>query len=138
MNTQKSSFVVLCLTLLLAACAVAPRTATWDSPKRFTKNQVFNAAMQAGAEIGMQVTSSSKEAGTISMSQRVGDGTMYLNTVIRQEGSIVNVKTTASYGGGLAIRGLHEEKINNLYVVMFRNLNITKQDERSVRISGLK
>lgn len=94
--------------------------------------------MQAGAELGMQVVSSSKEAGTISLTQRVGDGNMNLNAVIRQEGPIVTVKTTAAYGGGLAIRGLHEEIINNFHIVIFRNLNITKQEERLVRIDGLK
>jgi hypothetical protein len=128
----------VCVIFFVAACAVAPRTSSWEGPKRFTKAQVFNAAMQAGAEQGMQVTSSSEAAGTISMTKRVGDGNMNLNVVIKQDGPVVDVKTTAAYGGGLAIRGLHEEIIRNFHVFMFRNLNITKKEERLVRIDGLK
>jgi hypothetical protein len=56
---------------MLAACTVTPRVSTWNSPQRFKKVQVFNAALQAGTESGWQPTSSDRETGTMSFTKRI-------------------------------------------------------------------
>ncbi len=46
------NLIIVTIALSLAACAVAPRFSTWDGPRNFTKDQVFNAALQAGIDNG--------------------------------------------------------------------------------------
>lgn len=119
---------------LLSACAVTPRVSSWDSPKRFTKAEVFNAALQAGTQYGMQATMSDRESGTMSFSRRVGDGQMVVSAQVTDNTSLVQVRTTASFGGRLALAGMHEEFIRNFHKLMFRNLNITDISEQKVNV----
>ena len=123
---------------LLSACAVTPRVSTWNSPERFTKAEVFNAALQAGTQCGMSVTSSDRESGTMSFTERVGDGQMNVSVHVTERESVIQVNTTASMGGGLAIAGLHEECIQNFHVMLFRNLNISDPSERNINIELIK
>lgn len=125
------------LTLLLSACAVTPRTSAWESPKRFTKEVVYKAALQAGTQNGWQATGSDREAGTMSFMQRFGEEQMVLNVSILDQGGRIVVRTTANWGGGLAIKGHHEEFINNFHVQLFRNLNISETSERKINIQEL-
>lgn len=129
--------IVAFLAILLTACAVTPRTSTWESPKRFTKEVVYKAALQAGTQNGWQATGSDREAGTMSFAERSGDGQMVLNVSILDQGGRIIVRTTASYGGGLAITGLHEEYIKNFHILIFRNLNITDLSERNIDIQEI-
>lgn len=63
---------------------------------------------------------------------------MILSIQIIENQSIINVRTTSNYAGGLAITGLHEEVINNFHVFLFRNLNILDSSERQVKIEQMK
>jgi hypothetical protein len=120
--------------LLFLGCAMTPRVSTWDSPKRFTAKEVFSAGLQAGSQQGMQLSASDRESGTMSFRRKSGDGEMILSVTVKDVGGRVQVSTTASYGGGVAIRGLHEEYINNFHTYLFRNLGITDQSERNIDI----
>lgn len=127
-----ASAVVL---VLFYGCAVTPRVSTWDSPKRFKAKEVFTAALQAGSEEAMQLAGSDREGGTMSFRKHVGNGEMVLSVTIKDVGGIVQVRTTSSYAGEfLAIKGLHEEYINNFHVFLFRNLGITDQSEKNIDI----
>lgn len=139
MNRIARGFIILsAIAAVTAACAVTPRVSRWDSPKRFTKAQVFNAALQAGTELGLQATSSDRDAGTISFAKRVGKGQMNVNVNVAERPEATQVRTTANYGGGLAIAGLHEEFIRNFHVLLFRNLGITEPSERNVDVQQLR
>lgn len=137
MNRLTATFVVLAA-VVLSACAVMPRVSSWDGPPRFTKAEVFNAGLQAGSQSGMQTTASDRESGTMSFTKQIGKGQMILSASVTTKGNIVQVRTTASYGGGLALAGLHEEIIHNFYVFLFRNLNITDPSEEKVNIELLR
>lgn len=134
----RNFFVMIVAAILLCACAVTPRVSSWDSPKRFTKSQVFNASLQAGAQVGMTNTASDRESGVTSFSKQIGKGTMTLNVNITEDKGIIKVRTTARYGGDLAISGLHEEVIQNFHVFLFRNLNITDKSERNIDIEQMR
>lgn len=133
----RNAVVAAILTPLLG-CAVTPRVSTWQSPQRFTQKEVFNAALQAGSDEGMQLAGSDRESGTASFRKRTGEGEMVLSVTVREAGGMVQVRTTASYGGGVAIRGLHEEYIRNFHVLLFRSLGISDPSERKVNIEELK
>jgi hypothetical protein len=129
---------VVFLTIILTACSVTPRTSNWDSPQRFTKHQVYNAALQAGGMQGMQTTASDRQSGTMSFTRLAGKKTVVLSANITDNSGIIHVSTVVSVGGGLAIRGLHEEYIKNFHVFLFRNLNITDVAERNLVLEQLK
>ena len=86
----------------------------------------------------MQTTASDRQSGTMSFTQRVGDKSVILSVNISDSGGKIRVRTVASVGGGLAVKGLHEEFINNFHVFLFRNLNITDAAERNVVFEQLK
>ena len=123
--------------LMLLSCAATPRVSTWQSPKRFTQKEVYNAALQSGNDQGMQLAGSDRESGTMSFRKRVGKGEMVLSVTVKEVDGIVRVRTTASYGGHLAIHGLHEEFIHNFHVFLFRNLGISDDSEKNVNIEQL-
>jgi hypothetical protein len=134
MSVLKRIFCILVATVLLCSCAVTPRVSSWNSPKGFTKSQVFNAAIQAGGQNGMKATASDRESGTMSFSKHIGKGDMILSVQVAEAAGIVNVQTTGNFAGDIAIRGLHEEVIRNFHVFLFRNLNIEDPSARNVRI----
>ena len=125
MNAVKSICCIL-VTILLCACAITPRISTWESPKHFTKTQVFNAALEAGTAIGYTTTSSDRESGTMSFTEKIANGNMILNVRIVEENNVILVRTTANYAGDLAIAGMHEEEIRKLHKQLFRALNISE------------
>jgi len=130
-----ASVITILITLL--SCAVTPRVSVWQSPKRFTQKTVFNAALQAGSDQGMQLAASDRESGTMSFRKLVGKGEMILSVKIQNVHGVVKVLTTASYGGRAAIRGLHEEFLNNFHVFLFRNLGISDTSEKNISIEEL-
>lgn len=129
--------IVAFLAILLTACAVTPRTSTWESPKQFTKEVVYKAALQAGTENGWEATGSDREAGTMSFMQRFGKEQMVLNASILDQGGRIVVRTTANWGGGLAMMGHHEEFINNFHVQLFRKQNVSDPSERNIDIQEI-
>ena len=129
---------VLAVTIFLGACQITPMGSSWDSPPRFTKAQVFNAALQSGAQNGMRVDSQDRESGTISLSKRVAKGDFILGVRVTEASKRVNVQTTGSFGGDLAVAGLHEEFIKNFHVFLFRILGISDPAARNISIGELK
>ena len=131
------NLIIVTIVLSLAACAVAPRFSTWDGPKNFTKDQVFNAALQAGIDNGMKTVLSDRQSGTISLVKGIGGGEMALSVRLVDTDGIVRVKTSANFHGeSIAFQGLHEEIINNFHVYLFQALNIdVKENMSNVRIS---
>lgn len=126
------------LMFFVVGCAFSPRVSTWESPERFTKEVVFKAAHQAGTQNGWEVAGFDREAGTMSFLQRFGKEQMAFNVLILEQGGRIVVRTTANWGGGLAIAGHHEEFIHNFHVLLFRNLNISGASERNVKIEELR
>lgn len=129
---------ILIAAVVLAACAMTPRVSSWESPQGFTKEQVFNAAIQAGGQNGMKTTASDRESGTMSFSKAIGEGDMILSAQIAEANGIVNVQTTGNFAGRIALAGLHEEVITNFHVLLFRNLKISDPAAKNVRIEVLK
>jgi hypothetical protein len=130
--------LVILVMALLPACAVTPRVSTWDSPPRFKKVEVFNAALQAGTQNGMQPTSSDREAGTMSFTKRVGDASMNFTVNVTEQGNIVQVRSMANYVGGVAVVGEHEKFLKNFHAALFRNLNISDPSERKINVELAK
>jgi hypothetical protein len=137
-------FVILSL-LFLAACTFTPRVSVWDAPKRFTQNQVFNAGLQAGAQLGWQLTSSSKDAGTMSFRSPLGMQELVLSATVKTASkNKVQVSTTAHISTDpkgvmfAAGTGQHEIYINNFHEMLFRNLGITNTSEQNISIQALQ
>ena len=86
----------------------------------------------------MKIDSQDRESGAISFSKHIGKGEFILNVQIAGTKGGVNVQTTGSYGGDLAIRGLHEEVIRNFHVLLFRILRITDPASRQIKMEQLK
>lgn len=133
MNRYTAS-VFAFVVFLLSACAVIPRTSTWEGHSRFTKSDVYQAALQAGAENGWQTTASDRDSGTMSFSKPVGRGVMILGVSITKPKDRIIVRTTANYGGDIAIYGMHEEFIRNFHRALFRKLDIADASERIIDI----
>lgn len=123
--------------IILSGCQVAPRVSMWNAPNRFTAQQVFTAAVQAGQSAGMQLSASDRESGTVSFRKMSGDVEVILNVTIKQVSDRVHVSTTASLGG-VAIGPLAEEYIKNFHVFLFRALGITDAAERNIDIQQMK
>jgi hypothetical protein len=134
----RSMFSLLIPSIILCGCAMMPRTSSWESPRGFTKDQVFNAAIQAGGQKGMKTTSSDRESGSMSFSETIGGGDMILSVQVVEANGIVKVQTTANFAGDIAIAGLHTEVIRNFHVLLFRNLNISDPSARNINIEVVK
>lgn len=132
-NLFKSVAVVLLASVLLSACAVAPRTSDWTSPKKFTEAQVFNAAAVSGGQIGYVTSVIDRNSGAISFSKRIGDGDMNLSVHVTTVEGVVHVSTAANYST-VAVSGTHEEEIKKLHSALFRNLNIDSSEVNNVVI----
>jgi hypothetical protein len=74
----------------------------------------------------------------MSFTKPQGKGQIILSVAVVDRGNFVQVRTTASYGGGLALKGLQEEYLQNFHVVLFRSLNITDPSERNIHIEVAK
>jgi hypothetical protein len=128
--------MVILFTLL--SCAVTPRVSTWQSPKRFMQKDVFNAALQAGRDQGLQLAGSDQEAGNLSFHRKFESGEMVLSVTVRDINGIVQVRTTALGREGAAKPGLEEETINNFHGSLFKNLGISSTSEQNVIIDKLR
>lgn len=133
----KISIIITMVALSLIACAFAPRFSTWDGPKNFTKDQVFNAALQAGIDNGMKTILSDQQSGTITFAKGIGRSEMALSVRLLNVDEIIRVKTSANFhGDDIAFQGLHEEIINNFHVYLFQALNIdVKENLSNVKVS---
>lgn len=138
----RNSFVAFLLgsLLVLAACAVTPVAGNWESPNRFTIEQVFDAAVRAGSLNGYIVASQDRNAGTISLSKptkgldaRQGSRTMTV-IITGSTGRIV-VRTNIMADVNTLAPVLNEET-NNFYVYLTRELGITNPSERQVTIGA--
>ncbi len=122
--------------------AMTPRVSTWDSPKGFTKDQVFTAALQSGGQNSLKTSSSDRESGTMSFSKTVGAGEVTLGAQVREAEHVVTVQTTTHYETsdllalGMATN-LNNEVTNNFYVFLFRNLKITDPSAKNIKVEEM-
>jgi hypothetical protein len=138
MHRLVAVFVVLVMTMF-AACTVTPRVSTWNSPPKFKKVQVFNAALQAGTENGWQPTSSDRETGTMSFTKRISGTESILFTVnVTEQGNIVQVRTMTKTVGGIAVVGEHEKNLKDFHAALFRTLNISDPSEQKINVELAK
>ena len=139
MKTKVSIFVLNFVAILsLFACAITPIAGNWESPNRFTIEQVFDAAVRAGSLNGYIVASQDRNAGTISLSKptkgldaRQGSRTMTV-IITGSTGRIV-VRTNIMADVNTLAPVLNEET-NNFYVYLTRELGITNPAERQVTV----
>lgn len=139
MKLFKICGTIFLVSVLISACSIAPRVSSWDSPKGLTKMEVFNAAIQAGGQSGMNITSSDQEKGTIIFYKPIGKGGMTQNVRVRDGQGVVNVQTTndfhSSHLGDTPIGGgLHEDVIRKFHMFLFRNLNILDPSAKKYRV----
>ena len=136
MNNMRplSGACVLVAFLALTGCEVAPRTSFWHAPGRYSRDAVVSAAVQAGAQEAMQLSFVDRKSGTMSFETRSGDGQMVLSVNVAGTNGHVTVQATSALGGDIGIAGLDNEFINNFYVYLFRDLNITRRSEKEVEI----
>ena len=144
MKLLKIYGTIFLVSVFISACSIiAPRVSSWDSPKGFTKMEVFNAALQAGKQSGMDNTSSDQEKGTMTFYKPIGKGGITQSLHVRDDQGIVNVQTTndfySSHFGDTPIGGgLHEEVIRKFHIFLFRNLNILDPSAKEYRIEKMK
>ena len=129
-----SGVCVLAAFFALTGCEVAPRTSFWHAPQRYSRDAVVRAAVQAGAQEAMQLAFVDRKSGTMSFETRSGNGQMVLSVNVAGTNGHVTVQATAALGGDIGIAGLDKEFIDNFYVLLFRDLDITSPNERRVGI----
>lgn len=129
----KGVIIVLFASVFLVACAIAPRTSDWTSPKKFTQAQVFNAAVSAGAEMGYSATSIDRTTYNLTLTRAFADKTMTLMVRVRDQAGKMNVASIVSFND-VAFAGAFEETIKNFHAALFRNLNIDQSELNNVII----
>jgi len=122
---------------IIGGCAIAPRVGLWDAPKRFTKNEVFGAVVQAGLDHGLHLTTKDKDLGIVAFRFRAGKAEGSLNFQLKEEAGQIKVRTSTVYGGDIAIAGELENNIRIIHKSIFSNLNITDPLEKNVKIEIL-
>ena len=137
MKFLKMQVVLIACLVVLAGCAVAPRVGLWEAPKRYTKNDVFNAIVLAGVDHGLHLTIKDKDLGIVSFWFRAGDGEGALNFQLSEEAGQIVVRTSSAYGGILAIAGELENNIRIIYKSIYEKLNINDVAEKNLQIKIL-
>ena len=129
--------------LLLSACAGTPKTSIWYTPITFTLEQVYKAAIIAGADSGFTVYNQNREAGLISLKKEAHDGD---ETVVRSMsvkitpfGNRIKVSTKLSGSNSGIVEGtlggyVHKEMTRTFYDCLYRELGITEPNSQNVII----
>jgi len=143
MKLLKICGIIFLISVFISACAPASRVSSWDSPKGLTKTEVFNAAIQAGGQSGMDIKTSDQKKGAITFHMPVGKGGMTQNVQVRDGQGVVNVQTTndfySSHYGDTPFGGsLHEHVISRFHMFLFKNLNILDPSAKKYRVERLK
>lgn len=148
MGEHDMKLLIICgtiffVSMFISACSIAPRVSSWDSPKGLTKTEVFNAALQAGRQSGMDITSSDQEKGTMTFYKPIGKGGMTQSVQVRDDQGTVNVQTTndfySSHLGDTPIGGgLHEDAIRKFHIFLFRNLKILDSSAKNIQIEKMR
>ena len=139
--------VAIAMMLLLSACVGTPKKSVWYSPTALPLEQVYKAAITAGADNGFSVDNQNRAAGLISLKKEVQDGD---ETVIRsmsvkitQFGNKIMVSTKVSGSNAGIVEGslggsAHKEMTRNFYDCLFRELGITDPKSQDVIIEDAR
>ena len=129
--------------LLLSACAGTPKKSVWHSPTTFTPEQVYRAAITAGADNGFTIYNQDKSAGLISLKKETCDGdetvVRSMSVKITKFGNKIMVTTKASGSNAGIVEGtlggyVHKEMTRTFYDCLFRELGITEPNSQNVII----
>ena len=139
--------VAIAMMLLLSACVGTPKKSVWYSPTALPLEQVYKAAITAGADNGFSVDNQNRAAGLISLKKEALDGD---ETVIRsmsvkitQFGNKIMVSTKVSGSNAGIVEGAlggsaHKEMTRNFYDCLFRELGITDPKFQDVIIEDAR
>jgi hypothetical protein len=119
--------------VMFVACQMVPRVSQWAAPEPLTVEQVFQAALRAGAQNGFSITSQDRQSGIVTMERQVADKRIFMALTLRKPAERVQVYTTIR-SDKIVIAGLYEEITRNFYVYLFRELQITDPAQRNVDI----
>ena len=146
MKLLKTCGTIFLLSVFISACTLPTRVSSWDSPRGFTKTEVLNAVILAGAQSGMHVAHSDQEKGIITFHARItghfgtrGKGGITQHVQVRDNQGVVNVQTTndlrKSFGDyPLSPRLFFEKFIGRFHKLLFKNLNILDPSATKYRI----
>lgn len=135
--------VAIGMILLLSACAGTPKKSKWYSPTTFTVEQVYKAAITAGADSGFTVDNQNRAAGLISLKRETQDGDQKvvrsMGVKITQFGNKVMVSTKVSGSSSGVVEGamggaVHKEMTRTFYDCLFRELGIAESKHQNVII----
>ncbi len=129
----KGVIIVLFTSAFLAACAIAPRTSDWASPKKFTQEQVFNAAVSTASDMGYSATSIDRGTNSLALAKHQAGTNMTMNVQVKIIGDVLHVTSLASYPEG-TFPAVYDETIKNFHAALFRNLNIDKSELNNVTV----
>ena len=92
--------VAIAMMLLLSACVGTPKKSVWYSPTALPLEQVYKAAITAGADNGFSVDNQNRAAGLISLKKEEQDGNEtvvhIMSVKITQFGNKIMVSTNMS------------------------------------------
>ena len=135
--------VAATMMLLLSACAGTPQKSAWYSPTTSTVEQVYKAALMAGADNGFTVDNQNRAAGLISLEKETQDGhetvVHSMSVKITQFGNKIMVSTNVSGNDAGIVEGTfggfaHRKMPRTFYDCLFRELKITDPNSQNVII----
>ena len=130
---------VLLISCLLTACAGIPlvdpvKNTNWQAPARFNSTTVYNMALRAISQEGVQVTSTDRKAGVITV-KKVAQGPLTkipsefsIKIIVSRTGGRVVLSTT-SYITDVGKVFTYSFTINSFYNNLFTGLNIHNANE---------
>jgi len=142
-RTNRLWILIGVVSFFVSGCIGTPKVSQWITPKNFTIDQVFDAALTAATENNFTIVSSDRTSGVISIKRHYsGEGGGYdrrMGVRIKQKGDKIVVSTKISssdfsLGEGCLGGMIHEDLTRNFYFYLFRELNISKASSRNVVI----
>ena len=145
-NSRLPKYFLLIIVFFLFSCLVpvAPtKVAVWSVPNRFTQDDVFKAAIEAGFQQGFQLIDSNPEYGTISLRRKVAQGERNVAIILKSVSGVIQVEITTGVhtGGGLLLQSLagkQSDMCQQFYGYIFDILGITDGQDKYVNIKLLK
>jgi hypothetical protein len=123
----------------MSCAGLQPKSATWNSPIEFSKNEIFTAATKSGLELGWQLAASDRESGLVQFRHESRSLVASLAVNINQSNSNdkIFVKTTITYGGEASLYitpGQAETDLRKYYKSFFNTLGITDKEKTNVEM----
>ena len=139
--------VAATMMLLLSACAGTPQKSAWYSPTTSTVEQVYKAALMAGADNGFTVDNQNRAAGLISLKKEEQDGAVTvvhsMSVKITQFGNKIMVSTNVSGNDTGIVEGTlgkfeHRKMTRTFYDHLFRELGIADPNLQNILIEDAR